>query len=311
MRYHSKTEKISAQAINSSGLNSPDELIKSAENAFLERINELVDTAINEERYIILLTGPSASGKTTSSKKIAAKLEERGKKVNRISLDNFYKTRDEMPHWRDGSKNFESIESLDLKYFNYIISKLKEDGFADFPIFDFTKAERSDETFRVDFDNQTFLIFEGIHALNPLLSEELNTYKALKVYVSAHSDFVDENGDILLASRDLRLTRRLLRDTVKRSTSPDETFSLWDKVCKGEAIYIRPFKKLADIHINSTHPYEPLVYKKRLLAAFSQNLITESKYKDTEMRLKVAFRQFEEISEDLVPDYSLLKEFLV
>ena len=226
----------------------------------------------------------------------------------RISLDNFYRNREELPLWEDGTKNFETIEGLDLGLFSDTLNKLLTKGEAKFPIFDFTVGHKADVTFNVTYDSDTYLIFEGIHALNPVFMDILNSNNVLRLYISPHTNFVDDDGNIILQGEDLRLIRRTLRDNTERATPPEMTMDLWHKVLRGEKEYIKPFRHLADMHVNSTHYYEPLVYKKSLISLLSH--VTGEEYKEKAMQLISAVNHFESISIRDVPITSLLREFI-
>ena len=228
--------------------------------------------------------------------------------VNRISLDNFYKSSDQLPRWEDGYQNYESVEGLDLDCFRETVQRLLQTGRAQFPIFDFTAGCRSEKTFEISYDEHTYLIIEGIHALNPLLTDTLAPHRTVKLYISVHSDFVDDGGRILLGARDLRLTRRLLRDFYYRGTGAEETLRMWDYVLRGEDLYIRPFREFADAHINSTHDYEPSLprHPRRNAAADRPGL----PYRETIGRLTDSARHFFGIDQALVPATSLIQEFI-
>ena len=143
------------------------------------------------------------------------------------------------------------MEGLDIPCFQQFVEGLFDRGHALLPVFDFTAGRRKDKQIDIQFDDHTYLIFEGIHALNPQVTDPLSSHRSMKIYISVHSDFVDNSGDILLAARDLRLCRRLLRDFYYRGTGAEETLRMWEYVLRGEDLYIRPFRKNADMHINS------------------------------------------------------------
>lgn len=284
-------------------------LIRSQEFKYDKQVNNIANIAVKNNKHIILLTGPSSSGKTTTSKKLSNALEKLGKKVYRISLDNFYKESNKFPLWEDGTQNYESIDALDIDYFNFKLEELIKNKKALFPIYKFFEKTRSDKTFPVEYDEQTFLIFEGIHALNPLLTKNIKDCNKLKIYVSVHSNFVDNNGNVILSGKTLRLIRRTLRDSIYRGSNFDETFNLWKYVLRGEQLYIKPFKSSADIHINSTHSYEPFLFCPKII-----NLIKEThhnvNHQDIISLLMKASSHFEQLDEKLIPKNSLMQEFL-
>jgi len=308
MKYVKNREKVVVDKINESRIKDKNFLINTSENYYKNRISEVVNLALSEKRNITLLTGPSSSGKTTSAILLTNEFERRGKKAMRVSLDNFYKNRDELPLWEDGTKNFETIDGLDLNLFSNVVNEMISTGTAKFPIFDFSKGIKSKHTFSVNYDEDTYVIFEGIHALIPVFIDVLKANDVLRLYVSVHTDFVDINNNIVLNAQDLRLIRRMLRDNSDRATPPEMTMDFWDKVCRGEAEYIVPYKALADAHINSTHYYEPLVYKKPLKKLLSS--VNSSEYKEKFDQLIAALEHFQSIPVSDVPKTSMLREFI-
>ena len=190
---------------------SPAELVAREEEAFRQRMEAVVAQAEAQKTQIVLLSGPSSSGKTTASRLLAAGLSRDGSRSCRISLDDFYKDRQSVPTWEDGQKNFESVDGLDLAALARCMEELFHKGRARFPIFDFATGKRSPLSRELVFDDNTCLIFEGLHALNPTLEPCLGGHPALRLYISVHSDFVDSRGRVVLPARDLRLLRRLLR----------------------------------------------------------------------------------------------------
>lgn len=204
--------------------------------------------------------------------------------------------------------NYESIEGLDLPYFNERIATLKREGTALFPIFDFHTAARSDKQFEVTMGEQTHIIFEGIHALNPLLCEQFAGLSMMRLYVSVHSDFVDGKR-MMLPARELRLIRRILRDNVRRNASPVYTLTMWDYVLRGEEEYIYPFREHADRHINTTHCYEPYVYHEEFVRAIAPHL-QDPTYGTFLAELQERITKFVPVSSTLIPPESLLREFI-
>ena len=307
-KYQSRKDKINVQEVNTYALDNVCELIARAENKFGEQIKSVCDSIVTEHKNIILLCGPSSAGKTTTSIMMAEEIASSGMKCVRVSLDNFYKNRNDVPFWKNGNRNFETIESLDMEYFKDRVGELMSKGHANFPVFDFTIGTRSDRTFEVEFDDNTYIIFEGIHALSPHFDECISTEKSMRIYMSVHTNFVETNGDKVLTARDLRLVRRIIRDNWGRATSPLETLAFWDDVCRGEDKYIHPYRVLADAHIVSAHSYEPAVYRDEFLEIMSD--CVSDKYQDIVDHLRYAMGQFVSIDRSMIPKTSLLKEFI-
>ena len=308
-KYLPQMEPVPAEEIAQDLLQRPQALIAREEARFRQEIEQTCDLILQDSIHMILLTGPSASGKTTTAKMIAAELARRGERVDRISLDNFYRPAAELPRWEDGYQNYESVEGLDIPCFQQFVESLFQQGRGLLPVFDFNAGQRRKKWVEVAFDRHTYLIFEGIHALNPQVTQPLAGHRTVKIYISVHSDFLDGDGQIRLGARDLRLCRRLLRDFYHRGTQAEGTMRMWDYVLRGEDLYIRPFRRYADVHINSTHTYEPFLYHDQL-AQLLANTPDDSTYQEAFGRLEQAVEYFYGIPESWIPSSSLIQEFL-
>lgn len=285
------------------------DLVTQAEARYSQEIVRVGEEVLTGGHNIILLTGPSASGKTTTAQMLVQELIKKGKQVHRISLDNFYKCRDELPFWEDGSRNYEAVEALDLACFDRTLHTLMRTGKAQFPLHDFKSGTRKSETELVTHNKQTVLVLEGIHALNPLLSNCLSDKNIYRIYVSVHSDFVEESGERQLLSRQVRFLRRLLRDATHRHTDVTETLQMWNYVLQGEELYIQPFRKFADVHINSTHSYEPYLYASRATALLKAAGTEGVRYDLVEYLLDI-LPELPTIPESVIPKTSLIQEFI-
>lgn len=309
MKYSPILDCVNTDTLRDMQAACPQLVVEGAETAYHQKISDVCDVVIAGHKHILLVTGPSASGKTTSAQKLGAELRARGKKVSSISLDNFYKDSSELPKWTDGYQNYESVEGLDIPHFEKTVGQLLHTGHASLPLFNFITNKRDARRLDMDFDEQTYLIFEGIHALNPEISGTVEQFPTAKIYISVHSEFVDTNGDTLLTARDLRLMRRILRDFTYRGSGAEETLRMWEYVLRGEDLYIRPYRRYADLHIDSTHAYEPFLYHEDLLAALCQT-DPASPYHETVERLRAAAMRFFAMPKTLVPASSLIQEFI-
>lgn len=287
----------------------PSGVVREAEVAFARQLEEVANWAVFHKRQVILLAGPSASGKTTTAKKLTRNLIARGKKAHYISLDNFYKGSGCLPLWPDGSVNFETIEGLDLELFHTLFRQLAEEGYARFPVFDFAVNQRGTKTFEVTYDSDTYLVIEGIHALNPLLTKAADE-ETLRVYVSVHSDFVGPTGEVLLEARQLRLARRIIRDRVRRESSAQDTLEMWDNVARGEELYIRPYRGQAHIHLDSTHAFEPYLYHDTVIDALTSCHIAPE-FLPRANRMMATTASFSQMDSSLIPGNSLVQEFIM
>ena len=309
MKYTSITEKLDLSAKEELLRWDPKALVLSEEKAFRQRVIEVFWKAEELESQVILLSGPTSSGKTTASRILAEGLTRNGNRAVRISLDDFYKNRDQAPLWEDGQKNFETIDGLDLDALGECMEDLLAKGHTKIPIFDFSTGTRSPLTHDLTFDDHTCIIFEGLHALNPRIAPLVEKFRILRLYISVHSDYVDSDGKVILAARELRLLRRLLRDRVRRNTGGQETLRLWDYVIRGENLYMQPYRPLADMHINSAHGYEPFLYAKEgsdMLRAIPM----DDPHRELVERLLAALDGLPEMDWDLVPRNSLIQEFI-
>lgn len=279
---------------------------------FARKIKGVWASVLERQSQVLLVCGPSSSGKTTTARRIAARLGQSGKPSHIISLDDFYKNRDQpLPRWPDGSINYESPDCLDLQLLHDKMEELWTNKRATFPIFDFHLGARlTDRGIDIAWTPDSYLILEGIHALNPLLDRQLEEFNPVRLYISPQSDFVDGDGRVVLAARELRLSRRILRDVRHRNAPVARTLELWGGVLRGEELYIHPYRDHADLHINTTHGYEPFLYAQDLTGKLAEGG-DYGDYRFLINRLSEAQRQFfPRLDPQLVPFDSLLREFL-
>ena len=296
--------------INSMAVSNPKELIKIAENRYDAELNAVVNRVVeNENHKIILLAGPSGSGKTTTAHIIKNKLTLKGKKVEVISLDHFFLPMDKMPLQDNGEKDFESVYSLDISAIHHCFNELISKGKTEIPIFDFKKLSNK-ERHTIDISNGGILIVEGLHALNPVLTNELESKNLFKIYISVNRTVLNDKGERLLSSRQLRLIRRISRDSIYRNTTALATLKFWTSVVKGEEKYLYCFKDSADYKLATFHSFEPCVFK-NIITELLKNLPKTADNYDYIMEAKSALEQFVSIDIDLVPETSLIREFIV
>lgn len=296
--------------INKQVLNNSADFIKEAESRYSQIISSLADKINNaKEQRFIMLAGPSASGKTTSAKFLAAKLEKLGAHAHSISLDNFYKDQRDSPENEDGTPDYETVNALDLPLLDKCLNSLLKNGESELPIFDFVKGVRSSEQEFIKLEPRDIIIVEGINALNPKITDTLPKDSLLKLYVSVSSRIYDDDSNVLLGKREMRLIRRIVRDYQYRSSSVENTCWLWKSVLKGEDKYLFPYSDNADLKIDSIHSYEPCVFR-TMAVPLLEEVAECSEYACIAKRLKECLAHFEPLSRDRVPDSSLLKEFV-
>ncbi len=276
-------------------------LVNMSEEMYHEQIDDLVDEVLKRQTVkIILLAGPSSSGKTTTSILISKTLEKNKKKGLIISLDDFFLNRVDTPLLPNGNYDFENITALDLNYFNKFLDDLFTTNCAYMPKYNFVTGEREKELNKIEIDNDTILIIEGLHALNPSLLN-ISQDKLFKVYICVLSNFND-NYKTLINYTQLRLMRRCIRDYYTRARSISYTLETWQDVLDGEKLYINPYKNQADFFVDSTHMYEPLLY-----ATYLKPLLDKTQQRD----LFEMLDKCENVNKDLIPANSLLNEFIV
>ena len=300
-----KKMQININEINKECLLDTNKFINECENKYNEKINSVADYIKSniDSSKIVLISGPSSSGKTTTSKILINKLEEKGIHSITVSTDDFFVNRWETPKNEDGSYDYENIKATNLSLLKSCVKELIENKEAYFPTYDFITGESKLHSNKLELNDNTIIIIEGIHALNPILTEDFYFQKSLKIYVCVFSNFVkDEN--VILEAKNLRLTRRILRDSATRGFSPERSIELWNNVLKGEELYIKPFINSANFVIDTTHPYEALVYKDLI----TKKLINISN--EISKSLLDSYHNFESIDKKYIPKNSLLNEFV-
>lgn len=296
--------------INGLAESDPKELIARSENRFANIINDIADKVQNDAgREIIMLAGPSASGKTTTANKLAGEFTKRGMKTYRISLDDFYLNRADLPCGDNGMPDFETVLALDLPCISKTLNSLLDGKTTKVPIFDFVTGTRSEKYDEITLGESDAIVVEGLHALNPVITDNLPSDKLLKIYISVSSRIYNESGKIILNKRNMRFIRRLVRDYNFRGSSVENTYNLWENVRIGEDKYLFPYKDNADIRINSVHLSEPCLFKNIVLEML-ENADLSSKYASDCAKLIRALNQFENVPTSFVPENSLLREFL-
>ena len=258
---------------------------------------------------IIMIAGPSSAGKTTTAKKLRQALENRSIGSYTVSLDDFYLNNEDSPRFPDGTPDFETVHCLDIKCFQRKMKELLSKGETDLPEFDFLIGKRKDAYNHIRINPGDVIIVEGLHALNPVITDNLPADRLLKIYINVSSRIYDGNGDIVLNKRNMRFIRRLVRDYKFRGSDVINTYKLWISVCYGEDTYLFPYKDNADIKINTIHLYESCVLREDAIFLLSGVPRASEFYRDSQ-RLIRSLMKFPVINPDKVPDDSLLREFL-
>ena len=304
-------ETYSYAAINAALKKDAEGYIRSCEDEYKRQVNEAVENILeNSVVDIVMLAGPSSSGKTTTALKLAEGIAERGKNAFRISLDDFYLNRDDIPINSDGLPDFENITALDLPLIKETFASLINKREAELPVFNFNTGKREEQGTHIELKPNDVIIVEGIHALNPIITGGTDKDHVYKIYINASSRVVTENtGRVLLTKRNVRLTRRFIRDYKFRGSTVENTYFLWAGVRKGEDKFIFPYKSNADFFINSFHAYEPCLFRDEAIKLLS-TVGEDSPYADEALRLKESMSKFDSLDASLLPEDSLLKEFI-
>lgn len=284
-------------------------MIKIAESLQSKKIVKIADEITNRGKIrMVLIAGPSSSGKTTFSKRLSVELAVNGYIPVALSMDDYFHPRTLTPRDENGDFDFESIYSVDLDCFNKDMNTLLEGGEIDLPHYNFEKGEREFLGKKLKLTDRSILIIEGIHALNPMLTSKVPEETLFRIYISALTTISFDNHN-WIPTRDNRLLRRIIRDYNYRGYSAEETISRWDKVMEGEEKWIFPYQENADMVFNSALIFEICVLKK--FAEPILSVVPESSPEYHEVhRLLNFLRYFSIVPEVEIPLNSLLREFL-
>ena len=301
--------KLTIEEINEKVKNTPEEYIEECEKSYKDRLKAVRDKIIDSSgRKLVMLAGPSSSGKTTTAKLLRLLTEEKGRKAVIISLDDFYLDQKEGPKFSDGTPDFETVHALNIPQIISCLAELLETGETLLPQFDFTVRKPIQNARKIVLGENDIAIVEGLHALNPIITDPLENEDIIKLYVSVSTRIYD-GEDILFSKRDIRFIRRMIRDYQFRNSPVDFTFYLWNGVRTGEDRYLFPFENRADIKIDSIHPYELCVYKELALNLLS-HIDEDSIYYKKAEGYKEKLEKLEFMAADRLPQNSLLHEFL-
>lgn len=287
----------------------PGELINLSESIQDYKLLKIAETIKQKSKdiKIVLMSGPSSSGKTTTARKLSLYLKTLGLNPIALSLDDYFLDREETPLDENGNYDFESLRAIDTKLFNNQISKMLKGSKVITPTFDFVKGKK---TFKnaIKLEEKDILIIEGLHCLNDALLESIPRKNKYKIYISP-LPFLNIDNDNRISMTDLRLLRRMVRDNRVRGYSPSQTLKSWADVRKGEEKYIFPFQDEADTIFNSTLAYELAVlktYAEPLLFTVQED---DPEY-DTALRLLQLLKFVLPMPSQDVPSVSILREFI-
>ncbi len=312
-KYDEWSEKLGIE--NVSSLNNKvtkgnvDDIVLLSENIQNNSLFKIAETIYNNKKLkLILLAGPSSSGKTTTSKKLELFLKGFGLNPIAISIDNYFVDRDKTPRLPDGSYDFESLNSINVELFNKNLKDLLDGKEVTLPVYNFItgKSELSDESIKLG--EKEILIVEGLHALNEELTYSIDRKNKYKIYLCPLTVLSLDNHN-RIRTTDNRLLRRIVRDNRTRGYSASDTLSTWSKVREGEEKYVFPFQDEADVIFNTSLIYELGVlktYAEPLLYSVEEN---DPMYKEA-VRLLNLLKNILPISNDYIPVDSIVREFI-
>lgn len=283
-------------------------LVNVAEALQEKRFSEMADEIKSRGARVVLIAGPSSSGKTTSSKRLSVHLMACGLKPYAISLDDFFVDRVHTPRKPDGDYDFESIHSIDLPYFNESLTKILAGEEVELPYYNFVTGKREYKGNRIKLLPQMVLVIEGTHGLNPMLTRQVPDEEKFRIYVSALTSMKLDYHNYISTS-DTRLLRRMVRDAKFRGYSAVETISRWPSVREGEEEWIFPYQENADVMFNSSLFYELAAFKTQaepMLRAVPQSC----KEYSVARRLLRFLDYIVPLQENLLPPTSVIREFL-
>ena len=286
------------------------ELVRVNEALHEKRFSQIADTVCEKEIKVVMLAGPSSSGKTTSANRLATQLRVHGKKPVMMSLDDYYLDRNQIVPGPDGKLDLEHINTIDTELFGKHMEQLLSGETISLPTFDFKTGKRIWNGHALKMTNDTVIIVEGLHALNPqLLPMELDRNLVFKLYVSPLIPLnLDDHNRIPTSL--LRLLRRTVRDYNTRGASVQRTMEMWDSVRKGEKIWIFPYQEEADAILNSSTLYEIAVLKKYIYPLLIEVQPEDSAYEQVRGMVKILNYVCEADVESEIPPTSLVREFI-
>ncbi len=288
------------------------ELIRIAEAVHEKLLSNIADKIAEARRErglrLILISGPSSSGKTTTSKRLGVQLQVLGLTPQLISTDDYFVNREETPRDENGNYDFEALEAIDLVRLNEDLAALMEGKSVEIPRFDFVTGKRQWHEKPLQLDDRSVLIMEGIHALNPRLTPSIPVESKFRIYASCFTSMAMDNTS-RIHTTDNRLLRRMIRDNATRGISAADTIARWESVRRGEERHIFPYQEEADVMFNSS-----LFYEISVLKPFAEPLLRDIPNGSPEYAVAHGLLKFLDnfvaITTDEIPPTSVLREFV-
>ena len=284
------------------------ELVTEGENYHAEQIAHIAQEIIARGARVVLIAGPSSSGKTSTSHKLCLELLAQGKQPVALSLDNWYLNGDLTPLKPDGTKDYESVYAIDLHQLEDDLKALVAGKEIALPTFNFAEEKREYPGETLNLEKEAVLVMEGIHALNPILTAHLSDHDKYKIFASPMSP-VSLDGETWSPTYVHRLLRRISRDYRTRGKSPLQTIAGWADVREGEGKWIEPFRDQADAQFDTSMLYELPAIRYAVETALQSVPAVAEEYKITE-QLLYYLSFFEGLEASYIPRTSILREFI-
>ena len=273
-----------------------------------KKIGEIAENIIESGKRIVLIAGPSSSGKTTFSHRLSIQLRAHGLRPHPIPVDNYFVNREDTPLDEYGKPNFECLEALDIKELNKDLQGLLAGEEVELPVFNFVTGKREMSGEKLQIGDRDVLVIEGIHSLNDAMTYSIDRDNKFKIYISALTQLnIDEHNRI--PTTDARLLRRIVRDAAKRGTNAAKTIAMWQSVRRGEEENIFPYQENCDVMFNSV-----LIYELAILKQYAEPLLfsvreDQPEYETAKYLIKF-LGYFLGASSENVPNNSILREFI-
>ena len=302
-----------------------ENMIVSAEAYHVSQFNELIGNINASHKDIgdfvgaIFVTGPSASGKTIFSNRLATLLKKEGYNASVISIDDYYRDRDEIHRMQIESGivspnatqfDYETIDAFDVQFFRTQMQQYLDCESIRLPLYNFNTGYREESNRILKREKNSVLIVEGIQAMNPALGGGLGFSKELNIYISPFNSYVNESGKVILDTKQVRFLRRGVRDIVQRGTHISKNIEMWKAVRAGEEKYIKPMKQYTDFFFNSSLEYEVMFYRSRM-DEILENIDDNTREKLMAVVDIDVLRSFPAVRKIDAPDDSIFSEFYV
>ena len=285
------------------------DLIQMSEALHDKKIVEIADAITAQKKRVVLVLGPSSSGKTTFARRLIVHLKVRGLDPLYVGTDDYFKERENCPRDENGEYDFEGIDALDLDLFNRQMKGLLAGEEVDMPVFDFITGHKEYGKRVTQISGDQPIIIEGIHSFDSVLTQEIDESEKFRIYISPLTH-INLNAHNRIPTTDTRIVRRIIRDSRTRGANAAETLKIWKKVHAGENKNIFPHSGEADMLFNSVHVYELAVLKKYAVPLLKEIPEDDTEYPEAERLLKL-FEFVESLEDDqLIANTSILREFI-